>query len=171
MVKKAQATKKSSNQAVSVSRIRLNKLILDSWLIIQGFFGIFILLALTTFSPAILDGTHKFFLVTIKTSLKYQMLGSWGAYVSDFLLTIFGYMSYILVYWLLWPLIRHFLLSRNRVPFSDIYTGLLGLKIFGWLLVVVSGSTLFSLILEPGISFLPQEGGGLIGSKISLSSS
>ena len=168
MVKKAQATKKSSNQAVSVSRIRLNKLILDSWLIIQGFFGIFILLALTTFSPRDSGWNTQVFSGNDQDITQVSnAVGSWGAYVSDFLLTIFGYMSYILVYWLLWPLIRHFLLSRNRVPFSDIYTGLLGLKIFGWLLVVVSGSTLFSIILEPGISFLPQEGGGLIGSKIS----
>ncbi len=94
-------------------------------------------------------------------------VGSWGAYLSDFLLTIFGYMSYILVYWLLWPLVRHFFLSRNKIPFSDIYTGLLGLKIFGWILVVISGSTLLALLMEPGSSFLPQEGGGLIGSRVS----
>jgi S-DNA-T family DNA segregation ATPase FtsK/SpoIIIE len=76
-------------------------------------------------------------------------------------------MSYIVVYWLLWPLIRHFFISKHRVPFSDIYTGLLGIKIFGWVLVVLAGCTLFSLVLEPGISSLPEEGGGMIGSKLS----
>ena len=74
-------------------------------------------------------------------------VGSWGAYLSDFLLTIFGYMSYILVYWL-WPIAPAFFLAKNRVPLSDIYTGLLGVKIFGWILVVLSGATLFSLVLE-----------------------
>jgi S-DNA-T family DNA segregation ATPase FtsK/SpoIIIE len=168
VVKKSQATKKSSNQAVSVSRIRLNKLILDSWLIVQGFLGIFVLLALSTFSPRDSGwNTQVFSGDSNDVNQIANAVGSWGAYLSDFLLTIFGYMSYILVYWLLWPLIRHFFLSRNKVAFSDIYSGLLGLKIFGWLLVVISGSTLFALILEPGISFLPQEGGGLIGSKIS----
>ena len=168
MVKKSQATKKSPNQAVSVSRIRLNKLILDSWLIIQGFLGIFVLLALSSFSPRDSGwNTQVFSGNSIDTSQISNAVGSWGAYLSDFLLTIFGYMSYILVYWLLWPLVRHFFLSRNRIPFSDIYTGLLGLKIFGWLLVVISGSTLFALVMEPGSSFLPEEGGGLIGSKIS----
>ena len=168
MVKKSQATKKSSNQAVSVSRIRLNKLILDSWLIIQGFLGVFVLLALSTFSPRDSGwNTQVFTSDSIDTSQVSNAVGSWGAYLSDFLLTVFGYMSYILVYWLLWPLIRHFFLSRNKVPFSDIYTGLLGIKIFGWLLVVISGSTLLALIMEPGASFLPQEGGGLIGSKVS----
>ncbi|HJM59779.1 MAG TPA: DNA translocase FtsK 4TM domain-containing protein [SAR86 cluster bacterium] len=169
MVKKSQATKKPVNQAVSLSRIRINKLILDSWLILQGFFGIFILLALFTFSPKDPGWNTQVFYsndVYLDSQI-YNAVGSWGAYISDFLFSFFGYMAYVVVYWLLWPLIRHFFLSRNRVPFSDIYTGLLGLKVFGWVLVVLSGSTLFSLILEPGISFLPQEGGGLIGAKIS----
>jgi len=168
VVKKSQATKKPVNQAVSASRIRLNKLILDSWLIIQGFLGIFILLALSTFSTKDIGWNSQIF--TSSSSNEYQVtnaVGNWGAYVSDFLLTFLGYMSYIVVYWLLWPLIRHFFISKNRVPFSDIYTGLLGIKIFGWVLVVLAGCTLFSLILEPGISFLPEEGGGLIGTKLS----
>ena len=168
MVKKSQATKKSSNQAVSVSRIRLNKLILDSWLIVQGFLGIFILIALSTFSPRDSGWNTQVFSGDVTNNNQISnAVGSWGAYLSDFLLTIFGYMAYILVYWLLWPLVRHFFLSRHKIPFSDIYTGLLGLKIFGWVLVVLSGSTLFALVMEPGISFLPQEGGGLIGSRIS----
>ena len=168
MVKKSQATKKSSNQAVSVSRIRLNKLILDSWLIVQGFLGIFVLIALSTFSPRDSGwNTQVFSESSLNNEEVYNLVGSWGAYLSDFLLTIFGYMSYILVYWLLWPLFRHFFLSRNTVPFSDIYTGLLGLKIFGWVLVVISGSTLLALVLEPGTSMLPQEGGGIVGSSIS----
>ena len=167
MVKKSQATKKPVNQAVSVSRIRLNKLILDSWLIIQGFLGIFVLLALTTFSTKDIGWNSQIF---SSSSGDYQVtnaVGNWGAYISDFLLTFLGYMSYILVYWLLWPLIRHFFISRNRVPFSDIYTGLLGIKIFGWVLVVLAGCTLLSLLIEPGLSFLPEEGGGLIGSSVS----
>ena len=109
MVKKSQAIKKSPNQAVSVSRIRLNKLILDSWLIVQGFLGIFILLALTTFSPRDSGwNTQVFSGDTIDNNQVVNAVGSWGAYLSDFLLTIFGYMAYILVYWLLWPLVSHF---------------------------------------------------------------
>ena len=168
MVKKSQAIKKNSNQAVSVSKIRFNKLILDSWFIVQGFLGIFVLLALTTFSPKDLGWNSQVFSRNSQDMAQVSnAVGSWGAYLSDFLLTIFGYMSYILVYWLLWPIARHFFLAKNRVPLSDIYTGLLGVKIFGWILVVLSGATLFSLVLEPGSSFLPQEGGGLVGSTVS----
>ena len=92
VVKKSQATKKSSNQAVSVSRIRLNKLILDSWLIIQGFLGLFILLALTTFSPRDSGWNTKVFSGDALDNQISNAVGSWGAYLSDFLLTLFGYM-------------------------------------------------------------------------------
>jgi S-DNA-T family DNA segregation ATPase FtsK/SpoIIIE len=169
VTKKSQATKKTANQAVSVSRIKLNRLILDSWLIVQGFLGIFVLLALISYSVKDPGWTSQTFTSGLVDNTKEisNFVGSWGAYLSDFLLTVFGYMSYILPYWLLWPLIRHFFIAKNSIPFSDAYSGLLGLKVFGWILVVVSGSTLFSIILEPGFSYLPQEGGGLIGSKIS----
>ena len=169
MTKKSQATKKTANQAVSISRIKLNRLILDSWLIVQGFFGIFVLLALISYSVKDPGWSSQTFTSDLVDNTKeiLNFVGSWGAYLSDFLLTVFGYMSYILPYWLLWPLIRHFFIAKNSIPFSDAYSGLLGLKVFGWMLVVVSGSTLFSIILEPGFSYLPQEGGGLIGSTIS----
>ena len=169
MTKKSQATKKTANQAVSISRIKLNRLILDSWLIVQGFFGIFVLLALMSYSVKDPGWSSQTFTSGLVDNTKEitNFVGSWGAYLSDFLLTVFGYMSYVLPYWLLWPLIRHFFIAKNSIPFSDAYSGLLGLKVFGWMLVVVSGSTLFSIILEPGFSYLPQEGGGLIGSTIS----
>jgi S-DNA-T family DNA segregation ATPase FtsK/SpoIIIE len=169
VTKKSQATKKTANQAVSISRIKLNRLILDSWLIVQGFFGIFVLLALMSYSVKDPGWSSQTFTSGLVDNTKeiLNFVGSWGAYLSDFLLTVFGYMSYVLPYWLLWPLIRHFFIAKNSIPFSDAYSGLLGLKVFGWILVVVSGSTLFSIILEPGFSYLPQEGGGLIGSTIS----
>ena len=169
MTKKSQATKKTANQAVSISRIKLNRLILDSWLIVQGFFGIFVLLALMSYSVKDPGWSSQTFTSGLVDNTKEisNFIGSWGAYLSDFLLTVFGYMSYVLPYWLLWPLVRHFFIAKNSIPFSDAYSGLLGLKVFGWMLVVISGSALFSIILEPGFSYLPQEGGGLIGSTIS----
>mgnify|MGYP001163691170 FL=1 len=169
MTKKSQATKKTTSQAVSISRIKLNRLILDSWLIVQGFFGIFVLLALFSYSTKDPGWTSQTFTSGLvdNTQQISNFVGSWGAYLSDFLFTVFGYMSFIFPYWLLWPLIKHFFIAKNSVPFSDAYSGLLGLKIFGWVLVVVAGCSLLSIILEPGFSYLPQEGGGLIGLKIS----
>ena len=51
VAKKAQATKKSAEQAVSISRLKLNQLFFESLLIIQGFLGLFVLISLITFSP------------------------------------------------------------------------------------------------------------------------
>ena len=51
VAKKAQATKKSAEQAVSISRLKLNQLFFESLLIVQGFLGLFVLISLITFSP------------------------------------------------------------------------------------------------------------------------
>ena len=69
--------------------------------------GIFVILALSTFSTKDIGGNSQKF--TSISSIDYQVanaVGNWGAYVSDFLLTFLGYMSYIVVYWLLWGLVR-----------------------------------------------------------------
>ena len=168
MAKKSQATKKPVDQAVSISRIKLNRLVIDSLLIVQGFIGLFVLLALVTFSVKDPGWSAQSYSSSLDNQIQIQnAVGSFGAYLSDFLFTVFGYMSFLLPYWLLWPLIKHFFLVKNSIPFSDVYTGLLGLKILGWFLVIISGTTLLAIFLEPGLSFLPAEGGGLIGSFIS----
>ncbi len=169
MARKSQATKKTADQAVSISRIKLNQLIFESWLIVQGFFGIFIILSLVTYSPqdpSLFSESFSSGLITESNEIR-NAVGSWGAYLSSFLFTLVGYMAYILVYWLLWPLISHFLFSRKPINPIDTYSGLIGLKIFGWFLVLISGSTLITIFLEPGQTFLPEEGGGLVGSIIS----
>ena len=169
MARKSQATKKTADQAVSISRIKLNQLIFESWLIVQGFFGIFIILSLVTYSPqdpSLFSESFSSGLITESKEIR-NAVGSWGAYLSSFLFTLVGYMAYILVYWLLWPLISHFLFSRKPINPIDTYSGLIGLKIFGWFLVLISGSTLITIFLEPGQTFLPEEGGGLVGSIIS----
>ena len=81
--------------------------------------GVFILLALSTFSTKDIGWNSQIF--TSSSSNEYQVtnaVGNWGAYVSDFLLTFLGYMSYIVVYWLLWPLVRHFFNVRNKKQYK-----------------------------------------------------
>ena len=54
MAKKSQATRKSAEQAVSISRIRINQLFFESWLIIQGTLGLFVLISLLSLIGLIL---------------------------------------------------------------------------------------------------------------------
>ena len=169
MAKKAQATKKSAEQAVSISRLKLNQLLFESLLIIQGFLGIFILISLITFSPQDPGWNSQTFsnpLVGEEFGIS-NAVGSWGAYLSDFLFSIVGYMAYLLPYWLLWPLLSHFIFFRRPMQFSQIYSGIIGVRILGWSLFLISSSTLLSIFIEPGYSFLPEDTGGLIGTVIS----
>jgi len=169
VAKKAQATKKSAEQAVSISRLKLNQLFFESLLIIQGFLGIFVIISLFTYSsqdPGWNSQTFSNPLVGEEFGVS-NAVGSWGAYLSDFLFTIVGYMAYLVPYWLLWPLVRHFIFFRRPIQFSQIYSGLIGIRILGWSLFLISTSTLLSIFIEPGRSFLPEDTGGLVGSAVS----
>ena len=169
MAKKAQATKKSAEQAVSISRLKLNQLFFESLLIIQGFLGLFVLISLITHSPQDPGWNTQTFSnpLTFEEIGITNAVGVWGAYLSDFLFALVGYMAYLVPYWLLWPLIRHFIFLRRPMQFSQIHIALVGIKITGWSLFLVSSSTLLTILIEPGYSFLPEDSGGLIGSAIS----
>jgi len=169
VAKKSQATKKSSEQAISVSRIRINQLFFESLLIVQGFLGIFVFLALFSYSSLDPTWNSKTFSnpMVVEELMVSNIVGYWGAYLSDFLLSFAGYMAYLVVYWLIWPSFRHFFLYKRPVQFSQIYSGFLAIKIAGWTMVLISGSTLVTLFMEPGNSYLPYEAGGIIGSSVS----
>ena len=169
MAKKSQATKRSKDQAIPISRIRLNKLLFESWLIVQGFLGLFALLSLITYSPQDPSWTTQSFSSgVIENSEEINnSIGYWGAYFSDFLYTFVGYVAFLVPYWLLWPLLKYFLISNKPTQPLEAYAGFLGLKIFGCLLVVLSVTTLITIFMPPGSTFLPQEGGGLIGQVVS----
>ncbi len=169
MAKKAQAIKKSAEQAVSISRLKLNQLFFESLLIIQGFLGVFVLISLITYSPQDPGWNSQTFIspqVTEDFGI-YNAVGSWGAYISDLLFSLVGYMAYLLAYWLLWPLIRHFIFFRRPVQFSQIHSGIIGIRIIGWALFLISSSTLLAILIEQGYSFLPEDTGGLVGTAVS----
>ena len=87
MAKKSQATKKPAEQAVSISRIRINQLFFESWLIIQGTLGLFILLSLLSYSPQDPGwSTQEFVSPLNEVNEINNTVGTWGAYISDFLL-------------------------------------------------------------------------------------
>ena len=169
MAKKSQATKKSSEQAISVSRIKINQLFFESLLIVQSFLGIFVFLALFSYSSLDPTWNSKTFSnpMVVEELMVSNIVGYWGAYLSDFLLSFAGYMAYLVVYWLIWPSFRHFFLYKRPVQFSQIYSGFLAIKIAGWTMVLISGSTLVTLFMDPGNSYLPYEAGGIIGSSVS----
>ena len=120
MAKKAQATKKTAEQAVSISRLKINQLFFESWLIIQGFLGIYALVSLVAFSPNDPGWNSQNFLDerVIQQIEISNAVGSWGAFLSDLLFSLVGYMAFLIPYWLLWPLIRHFIFFRRNFFFT-----------------------------------------------------
>ena len=167
MAKKSQATRKPAEQAVSISRIRINQLFFESWLIVQGTLGIFILLSLLSYSPQDPGWSTQEFISPLNEANEINnTVGTWGAYISDFLYSLIGYMAYLIPVWLIYPVIKHFFITKASVGWPSL-TSLQLVKVIGWALVVISGSTLLSIFIEPSQTFLPYEGGGIIGSGIS----
>ena len=167
MAKKSQATKKPAEQAVSISRIRINQLFFESWLIIQGTLGLFILLSLLSYSPQDPGwSTQEFVSPLNEVDEINNTVGTWGAYISDFLFSLIGYIAYLIPAWLIYPVIKHFFITKTTVGWPSL-TSLQFIKVIGWVLVVISCSTLLSIFIEPTETFLPYEGGGIIGNGIS----
>ena len=167
MAKKSQATRKSAEQAVSISKIRINQLFFESWLIVQGTIGLFVLLSLLSFSPQDSGWSTQEFSSPLSESQSINnVVGTWGAYISDFLYSMIGYMSFLIPLWLLYPVIKHFFISKSSVGWPTL-TSIEIVKIFGWILVVISGATLLAIFIAPNSNFLPYEAGGIIGNGVS----
>jgi len=167
VAKKSQATRKSAEQAVSISRIRINQLFFESWLIIQGTLGLFVLISLLSFSPQDPGWSTQEFVSPLNEAQEINnTVGTWGAYISDFLYSFIGYMAFLIPIWLLYPVLKHFFFSKSSIGWPS-FTSMQAVKGFGWALVVISGSTLLSIFIEPSSTFLPYEAGGIIGNGIS----
>jgi len=167
VAKKSQATRKSAEQAVSISKIRINQLFFESWLIVQGTIGLFVLLSLLSFSPQDSGWSTQEFSSPLSESQSINnVVGTWGAYISDFLYSMIGYMSFLIPLWLLYPVIKHFFISKSSVGWPTL-TSIEIVKIFGWILVVISGATLLAIFIAPNSNFLPYEAGGIIGNGVS----
>ncbi|MEM6903711.1 MAG: DNA translocase FtsK 4TM domain-containing protein, partial [Pseudomonadota bacterium] len=81
-----------------------------------------------------------------------------GAYVADFLLTVIGYLAYLVPVSLLMQAIR-LLKSRHQETLNG---ALFALQLLGGLLVMFAGSSLLSLYV-PAFSAVPASSGGLLG--------
>ncbi len=89
--------------------------------------------------------------------------GMIGAWISDFLLYLFGYMAY------LFPLMLVYAawLACRGPERSETFSGLMiGLRTGGFLLILLTGSGLVSLHLPDAPNFLPFNAGGILGTVI-----
>jgi len=88
-----------------------------------------------------------------------NFVGSAGAWLSDLLFYLFGYMAYLLPVMLIYNAV---LLIRSRLPESEDRYQLLAVRWGGFVLTLVSGCALASLHFSTG-SQLPLDAGGILG--------
>ncbi len=159
--KKTKPTK-SLSKAESNTNSRSNRLIAEGALIGCIALCLIMMVALLSYSKADPSWSNA------STNQVANAIGPAGAYFADIFFTAFGAMAY------LFPLllaIRAVQILRTRllkesVPFDSVT---FSLRIVGFLLVIVSATSLASIQFAESASVFPQGFGGILGTKISAS--
>ena len=155
---KKQATRKSSRE---VSSINLTRHMREALFIIIGAIALFLLLSLGTYHDTDPGWSNTGDNVTTIMNAG----GRAGAWVSDLLLYLFGYMAYLMPFILVyctWLLIR----TKNapESTMSTLWTSTL--QFGGFLLLMLGGSGVASLQLAQFHAHLPFTAGGILGTLV-----
>jgi S-DNA-T family DNA segregation ATPase FtsK/SpoIIIE len=135
----------------------MQRVMREGMLIVYFLAGLFLLIALLTYSPS-----DPGFTTTGSGDDIYNAVGSYGAWLADFLLYLFGYFAYLFPAFLAYQAYRSFQESELEKDFS---WSLFGLKIAGFTLVVLAACGLATLHMANGT---PDafNAGGIIGSLV-----
>lgn len=124
--------------------------------------SLFLLLALLTYHRS--DPSWSHFITTNKIA---NSAGRVGAWISDFTLYLFGYLSYLFpigISYAAWLFYRS--CHRNNAQ-AALILPLLILRIVGFLLVLFAGSGFINLHLHVSQNTLPLNSGGILGNIVS----
>jgi S-DNA-T family DNA segregation ATPase FtsK/SpoIIIE len=149
---KARAVKQQDDTGNLVQR-----LMREGILIVYFLTGLFLLIALLTYSPA-----DPGFTTTGSGDEIYNAVGSYGAWLADFLLYLFGYLAYLFPAFLALQVYRSFRESELVRGFS---WAMFTLKVAGFALVILSTCGLATLHIAASApdAFIA---GGIIGSLV-----
>jgi S-DNA-T family DNA segregation ATPase FtsK/SpoIIIE len=118
--------------------------------------ALYLLLSLITFSPDdpgwSYTGAHREVL---------NAGGPVGAWVADVFLNLFGFLAYLLPVMVGWS---GWLLFKERMPDDSVNVGVIALRWLGFLVVLISGTTLASMHVAVFDVPLPAGSGGILGS-------
>ena len=158
------AKTKSSNQtssqmlqygdkAVALSRIKL------AALCVIGAVLLFLLLALFSYHHQDPSLTQ-----TIQPATEVQNYGGIvGAYAADLILSIFGVFGFLLPFVIVFGIWVTFL---EDYSFAESSIGLMLLRILGFILLFIGGSSIANILFQPISGSLPQGSGGILGGLI-----
>lgn len=120
--------------------------------------ALFFFISLLTYSAA-----DPGWSATGATGIAHNAGGRIGAWSSDLLLYWFGYIAYLFPLGFIYLGWRMF---RERSAIYENYKQLLAIRIVGFMLVLVSGTGLFSLHINPSSHYMPFSAGGILGSLV-----
>ena len=142
----------------SVKHVSLYRRLHEGCLIVMLATGFFVLLSLLTYHRADPSWSHQVDNVKILNAG-----GRVGAWLSDFLLYLFGYLTYffpVIIFQGAWELYRNYqhLDEIPEIQWSPIIS-----RAIGFLMTVISSTSLLHLYLSAFSYGLPYESGGIVG--------
>ena len=152
--------KKTINSKITarVAPISLYRYLHEGLLIVLLAIGFFLFLSIITFHRADPSWSHQVDSTTILNAG-----GRVGAWISDFLLYLFGYVTYlfpIILFHMTWELYRDY---SNRDANTDILWSRIASRVIGFVFTVLSATSLLHLYLSDLNFALPYESGGIVG--------
>ena len=148
-----------------VTTMPLNALLMfrvrEGGLIFAFALSLFLLIALASYHHADPGWSHVASVLSV-----HNLGGRMGAWMADFLLYFFGYVAYLLVLSISYATIL-FYKHRHKDEVVHFRYVLIGVKLFGLLLLLLSLAALIAIFFHPPAYHLPSYSGGIIGQSIS----
>jgi DNA segregation ATPase FtsK/SpoIIIE, S-DNA-T family len=162
-VAKSKKTSKGSSVDELTVFSHLHFRIREGLLLLTVTCSLFLLLALLTYHHS--DPSWSHFVVSNQVE---NAAGRVGAWLSDFILYICGYLSYLFPIGLSYAAWLFYTNRHKKNPNRAIAVSLLVLRCVGFILIVLAGSGFIALHLKVHANTLPFHSGGILGSIISI---
>lgn len=143
------------------SRLNLRVRLSEGGSILVSAVALFLLLALLSYSPD--DGGWSQISSSNDTTV-HNVAGYIGAWFADVMLTVFGYMAYLLPLMLFYSA---YLLFKPHLKPTKTPVPLWALRCVGFLMTLMASCCLATLYLTAFLDVLPQSSGGIVGQLIS----
>ncbi|MFZ9035897.1 MAG: DNA translocase FtsK [Francisellaceae bacterium] len=143
--------------------VELNHLLAErlrvAFLVIYGAIVLFLLLSLFSYST-----TDPGWTVTRSSATVHNYAGIIGAYSANFILAVLGVFGFVLPFIMIYGMWLSFVEKKSFAESSSL---LMLMRLFGVLLLFVSGSTLAEIALSVFSNSMPEGSGGILGQIVS----
>lgn len=137
---------------------KLAALLREAWWLLMAVTAVYLVITLASFSPADPSWSHS----SADTQIR-NYGGTFGAWLSDILLYLFGYAAWLLVGFCLFAIAWGY----RKIEQADFQTGpMTWAALLGFLVTLVSVSSIEALILGNKVLALPAGAGGMLGKSL-----